>query len=86
MPTLNGSIVTANTDKAGFSTVTHSWGAAPRTVVITPASGQSDQLTHITKLHVYDINATTFRVRASRTDTNAWLTGNPVRFYWLGLK
>ncbi len=54
--------------------------------MITPASGQSDQLTHITKLHVYDINATTFRVRASRTDTNAWLTGNPVRFYWLGLK
>ncbi len=86
MPTLNGSIVTANTDKDGFITVTHSLGAAPRTVVITPASGQSDQLTHITKLHVYDINATTFRVRASRTDTNAWLTGNPVRFYWLGLK
>lgn len=78
-----GYVANGVSDGSGYLTVSHTLGAVPTGIQLTPGKQQSDTLDRIVDVVWTGIaTSTTFRVRARRMDNNTWLGSNPVRFSW----
>lgn len=72
------------TDANGYMPiVNHNLGGTPDFVVITMTPGGSDTVSALQKSFVSSITSTAFQIRVSRTDTNAWFTGNGFGYFWI---
>ena len=70
------------TDASGLVVITHGGGSTPLAWGVSPMNQSSDTLNTIVQLLAFSETSTTMTIRAVRTDTNAYLISNPVKYSW----
>lgn len=75
--------VSGTTDVNGLLTFPHSGdGQAPIAWGMTPRNQTTDLLNQVINLLAWSADATNLQLRATRTDSTAYLSSNPVSAYW----
>ena len=72
-----------STDGSGYAYIEHSLGKTPAAFVVCASTTGNDTIDKIAKVSAVSADAANIRIRVSRTDSNAWLTGNPVDVRWI---
>lgn len=84
-PVLRGGTFSGNTDGNGLLYFTNPGGKVPLAWGVSKGSQATDALNTVASLMHWDVDATSFSVRATRTDTSTYLTGNPISGSWWAL-
>lgn len=69
-------------DASGLIVVTHGGGVTPLAWGVSPMNQSSDVLNTIVQVLAFSESSTTLTIRCVRTDTNAYLVSNPVKYSW----